>query len=166
MSDLQQALIEAHLKTLKLPGIRSHYQQMARQAGADSWSFQDYLRELLEIEVGSRSTRVAAQRLREARFPEVKTFEQLNWQVLQGVSKTTLLQLATCAYLEKAEDLIIAGPIGTGKFHLAVALGVEAAKRRFRVLFVRAADLVRELLEARDDRALGRFQVRLAGWIY
>jgi len=139
---------------------------MARQAGVDSWSFQDYLRELLEIEVGSRSTRVAAQRLREARFPEVKTFEQLNWQVLQGVSKTTLLQLATCAYLEKAEDLIIAGPIGTGKFHLAVALGVEAAKRRFRVLFVRAADLVRELLEARDDRALGRFQVRLAGWIY
>ena len=56
---------------------------------------------------------------------------------------------------------MIAGPIGTGKSHLAIALGVEAAKRRFRVRFVKAADLVRQLLEARDDRELGRLQLRL-----
>ena len=56
---------------------------------------------------------------------------------------------------------MIAGPIGTGKSHLAIALGVEAARRRFRVLFVKAADLVRQLLEARDERELGRLQLRL-----
>ena len=56
---------------------------------------------------------------------------------------------------------MIAGPIGTGKSHLAIALGVEAARRRFRVLFVKAADLVRQLLEARDERELGRLQPRL-----
>ena len=66
-----------------------------------------------------------------------------------------------CQFIERPEDLVIAGPIGTGKSHLAIALGVEAAKRRFRVLFVKAADLVRQLLEARDDRELGRLQLRL-----
>lgn len=71
------------------------------------------------------------------------------------------LELARCAYLDEAEDVVLAGPIGTGKTHLAIALGVEAARRRYRVLFTRAADLVRELLEARDDRLLGRLHKRL-----
>ena len=161
MSELRDAVINERLKTLKMPGIRTQYVEVARRARADDWSYEDFLQELLEVEVATRQTRVAAARLREARFPEVKTFEQLDWQALTGVSKHTLMELASCGYLEAAEDVIIAGPIGTGKSHLAVALGVEASKRRFRVLFVKAADLVRDLLEARDDRLLGRLQVRL-----
>jgi len=61
------------------------------------------------------------------------------------------MELATCEFLEGAADVIIAGPVGTGKTHLAISLGVEAARRRFRVAFYRAADLVRILTEARDD---------------
>jgi DNA replication protein DnaC len=69
--------------------------------------------------------------------------------------------LASCEFLSRAEDVIIAGPIGTGKTHLAIALGVEAASRRHRVLFVRAADLVRDLLEARDELQLGRLHRKI-----
>lgn len=161
MSNIQHAVITEHLKTLKLPGFRREYQQMARTAAAESWPYEDYLKELLEIEVSSRQQRVASRRLHEARFPDVKTLDQIDWEQMKGVSKTAILQLAGCDYLAKAEDLIIAGPIGTGKTHLAIALGVEAAKRRFRVQFVKAADLVRDLLEARDERLLGRLQQRL-----
>ena len=161
MGDLTDTVIEQHLKTLKLPAMRREYGQLARQAGADSWSYADYLRELLDCEIRAREASTTARRLREARFPDLKTLGQIDWDAMQGVSKQQLIELATCQFIERPEDVVIAGPIGTGKSHLAIALGVEAAKRRFRVLFVKAADLVRQLLEARDDRELGRLQLRL-----
>ena len=85
----------------------------------------------------------------------------MDWKALQGVSRPKLLELGSCAYLSRAEDVILAGPIGTGKSHIAIGLGVEAARRRFRVSFTRAAELVRMLLEARDERLLGRLHRRL-----
>lgn len=161
MSELTDTLIEQHLKTLKLPGMRREYQHLARQAAADSWSYADYLRELLDCEVRARDASATARRLREARFPDLKTLGQIDWEALAGVSKQQIIELATCQFVARPEDVVIAGPIGTGKTHLAIALGIEAAKRGFRVLFVKAADLVRQLLEARDDRELGRLQMRL-----
>ena len=161
MSDLTDAVIEQHLKTLKLPTMRREYRQLARQAGADSWTFEDFLRELLEHEVRARDASAAARRLREAHFPDVKTLGQIDWDQMQGVSKQQIVELASCRFIDRPEDVVIAGPIGTGKSHLAIALGVEAARRRFRVRFVKAHDLARQLLEARDDRELGRLQLRL-----
>ena len=161
MSDVGDAMIQQHLKTLKLPAMRREYGQLARQARADSWSYEEYLRELLDIEIRAREASTTARRLSEARFPDLKTLGQIDWDAMAGVSKQQILELASCQFIERPEDVVIAGPIGTGKSHLAIALGVEAAKRRFRVLFVKAADLVRQLLEARDDRELGRLQLRL-----
>ena len=108
----------------------------------------------------SRRDSAVARLLRQARFPDVTTLEQLDWEALQGIERPQLAQLATCGYLERAEDVVIAGPIGTGKTHLALALGVEAARRRHRVAFIRAADLVRELVEARDELTLSRLHQR------
>lgn len=114
-----------------------------QRRGTRQVKYRNYLREL-------------ARRLREARFPDPKTLDQIDWDALSGVSRPKIAELASCAYIEGAEDIVIAGPIGTGKTHLAIALGVEAARRRYRVVFARAADLVRDLLEARDARTLGR----------
>lgn len=156
-----EAVIAEHVKLLKLPAIGREHVALCRQAREGSWDYEDFLRELLEAEVRSRAERAAASRLREAHFPDLKTLDQLDWSALSGVSKPQVLELARCAYLERAEDVVLAGPIGTGKTHLAIALGIEAARRRHRVLFVRAADLVRELLEARDERLLSRLHKRL-----
>ena len=84
MSELTEAVIEQHLKTLKLPAIRREYQQLARQAGADGWTFEDYLRELLDREIRAREASTTARRLREARFPDLKTLGQIDWDALQG----------------------------------------------------------------------------------
>lgn len=154
------AVISGHCKALRTPAINREYEGLARQAADAGWPYQDYLRELLEAELRSRHERTAARRIKEARFPEVKTLEQIDYAALQGISKPKLLELASCEYLERGDDVIIAGPIGTGKTHVAIALGVEAAKRKYRVAFVRAADLVRELLEARDERTLGKLYRR------
>jgi DNA replication protein DnaC len=156
-----EAVILEYCKGLKMPAAAREYKALARQAQDGGWNYEDFLRELLEVEVTSRQQSTALRRIKEARFPEIKTLDQIEWDALQGISKPKLLELATCGYIEKAEDLVLVGPIGTGKSHLAVALGVEAARRRRRVLFTRAANLVRSLLEARDERNLGRLQQRL-----
>lgn len=161
MSALENSLIEEHLRILKMPGLRSCYQQLARQAADQGWTFEVYLKELLEAELRNRDEHMMARRLKEAKFPEMKSIEQIEWKFLEGVSRQKIAELATCAYLDEAADIIIAGPIGTGKTHLAIGLGMEAAKRRKRVAFVKAADLVRTLLEARDDRMLSRLHQRM-----
>ncbi|MCA1837690.1 MAG: ATP-binding protein, partial [Actinobacteria bacterium] len=152
----REAVIAEHLKALKLPSFSREYQALARRAADGSWAYEDYLRELLEVELADREERTAERRLRGAKFPEVKTLEQIDWSVLKGVSKQKIMQLASCEYLSKAEDVVLAGPIGTGKTHIAIGLGVEAARRRFRVTFVRTSELVRSLIEARDERTLTR----------
>jgi len=154
------AVIGQQTKQLRLPGIGRAYSQVGRQAADEGWPYEEYLRELLDTELRSRHDRAAERRLREARFPDVKTLDQINWNLLAGVSRPKILELASCEFVEKAEDVVIAGPVGTGKTHLAIALGVEATRRRHRVAFVRAADMVRDLLEARDARSLGRLHQR------
>lgn len=156
-----EAVILEYCKGLKMPAAAREYKALARQAQDGGWNYEDFLRELLEVEITSRQHSTAARRIKEARFPEIKTLDQIEWDALQGISKPKLLELATCGYIEKAEDLVLVGPIGTGKSHIAVALGVEAARRRRRVLFTRAANLVRSLIEARDERNLARLQQRL-----
>lgn len=155
------AVISEYLKALKLPAFAGEYEGLVRQARDAGWDYEDFLRELLEVELRSREERTAKRRLKEARFPDTKTLDQLDWEPLRGISKQKILQLATCEYITKAQDVIFAGPIGTGKTHLAISLGVEAARRRFRVAFFRAADLVRTLTEARDERMLTLLHRRL-----
>ncbi len=158
----RKAVIAETLKALKLPSILRDYESRARQAQEDQWDYQDYLRELIEVERNDRESRAITRALKAARFPDHKTLEQIDWQTLQGVSKPKLRELATCDYIDRAFDVVLVGPIGTGKTHLAIALGIEAAKRRYRVWFRKASDLVRDLLEARDQRELGLLQAKLA----
>jgi DNA replication protein DnaC len=158
---IREAVISEHLHGLKMPGAAKEYQALARQARDGGWAYEEFLRQVLEAEMRSRQERTAARRLQEAHFPDTKTLDQLDWEALKGISRPRLLELASCDYLGKAEDVILAGPIGTGKTHIAIGLGVEAARRRFRVSFTRAAELVRMLLEARDERLLGRLHRRL-----
>jgi DNA replication protein DnaC len=158
---VREAVLAQYAKTLKMPAVAREYPALARQAREEGWAYEDFLRDLLEAEIQSRQKRTSERRLKEARFPDLKTLEQIDWQALKGVSRPKLLELSSCEYLDHAEDIVLAGPIGSGKTHLAIALGVEAAQRRFRVAFYRAADLVRLALEARDERQLGRLYRRL-----
>jgi DNA replication protein DnaC len=154
------AVIAGLIKALKLSTIGREYPALARQAREEGCAYEDFLRDLLEAELRERQDRAAARRMHEARFPDLKTLDQLDWEALKGISRPAIRELATCQYLEKGEDIVIAGPIGTGKTHLAIALGVEATRRQKRVAFARAADLVRDLLEARDEKTLGRLHQR------
>jgi DNA replication protein DnaC len=158
---LTRDLVVAQTRALKLPGIARGFEALARQARDAHWPHEEYLHEILTAEQTSRHESVIRHRLHEARFPEVKTLDTFDFAAVEGVSATQIHALARGEWVTQPENLILAGPIGTGKTHLAIALGFEATKQKRRVLFARAADLVRQLLEARDARELGRLQRRL-----
>lgn len=154
------AVIQGHARQLRTPTIAREYAGAARRARDSGWPYEEYLRELMEAELRSRQESAARRLLKQAGFPDIKTLEQIEWEALQGISRPKILELARCQFVTDSEDVVIAGPIGTGKTHLAIALGVEAARRRIPVVYHKAADLVRDLLEARDERTLSRLHRR------
>ena len=123
------AVLGEYCKELKMPAVRREYPALARQARNDGCDYEDFLKDLLEAEITSRRDHAATSRLREARFPDVKTLDQLDWKTLKGIPKPKIAELAACDFIGKGEDIVIAGPIGTGKSHVAIAIGVEAARR-------------------------------------
>jgi DNA replication protein DnaC len=160
MADMENALIAGMIRELaselRLPGLLRSYVALCRQARDGGWPYEELLRQALLAEHDSRHKSAIDRRIREAGFGEVKTLDDFDWSVAQGISRPKMLELSSCDFVKQAQDVVIVGPIGTGKTHLATALGVCAARKRHRVVMRRAADLVRELVEARDERLLGR----------
>ena len=154
-------IVRVQCKQLKMPGLARGFEPLGRQAREERWSFEDYLHECLSVEQTSRHDSAVRERVRQARFPDLKTLDAFDFTVADGVDATVVADLARGNWIAEHRNVILAGPIGTGKTHLAIALGVEAARQRRHVAFWRAADLVRSLLEARDARELGRYQRRL-----
>lgn len=109
------AVLEQQLTLLRMPTVRRELEAVTRRAQDGSWSYEEFLRELLDAELSVREHKGAERRLREARFPDVKTLDQIDWKALQGVSKTKLLALSSGDFLDQSEDIVLAGPVGTGK---------------------------------------------------
>jgi DNA replication protein DnaC len=155
-------LVRAQARPLKMPGLARAFESLARQAREEGWSHEEYLYEVLAAETGSRAASAVRNRLAAARFPELKPLDTFDFAIADGLDAPVVLELARGGWIDRAENVLLAGPIGTGKTHLAIALGIEAARQRRHVAFWRAADLVRTLLEARDARELTRLQRRVA----
>ena len=159
---IAKELCAKQARALKMPGLARVYEALARQAREEHWGYEEYLHEVLSAEETSRRESAVKSRLRDARFPETKTLDTFDFTATDGaVNAAQVAELARGDWIARAHNVIFAGPIGTGKTHLAIALGVEAARQRRRVLFTRAADIVRQLVEARDARELGRLHRRL-----
>jgi DNA replication protein DnaC len=154
-------LIKGQSKSLKMPGLARVFEALGRQAREEKWSPEDYLHEVLSAEQTSRADSAVRQRLHDARFPEMKPLDSFDFAEAEGIDAKEIAALARCEWVTDAKNVLLVGPIGTGKTHLAIALGIEAARKRHHVAFWRAADLVRALVEARDARELSRLQRRL-----
>lgn len=154
-------LITTQARQLKMPGLGRAFVELARQAREERWSHEDYLHEVLAAEISSRHDSAMRTRLHGARFPEMKTLADFDFGAVEGIDAAVVADLARGEWILRGECVVLAGPIGTGKTHLAIALGIEAARRLSRVAFYRTADLVQALVEARDARELTRLQRRL-----
>lgn len=162
MSAADLGLIRSHCRALKLPAVLDQAQALAEQARRQGVDHLGYLAQLLDAEHAQRHERRATRRIREAGFPLVKTLESFDFARAPHLPEARLRDLATGSFISRAEPVIFLGEPGTGKTHLATALGVAAATAGRPVRFVTAARLVTELIEAQDARQLGRVTGRYA----
>ena len=161
MSATPEILLAHHLKQLKLPTILREYDKVAAQCAAEKIDHPRYLLRLVEMELIDRERRVVERRIRDARFPAVKSLDTFDFTAIPSVNKMLVLELARCEFVVRRDNVIALGNSGTGKTHTALALALAACQRGFSVAFFTAAGLVHLLSEARDERRLLKLQAQL-----
>lgn len=156
MSSKSTVLLEHHLKQLKLPTVLREYTGIAAACSRDKADYPTYLLRLTERELLDREKRAAERRLKAARFPIVKTIDTFDFKQQTSINEPLIRELLRGDYLRERENVLLIGNSGTGKTHLATALGFAACAQGHKVRFTTVTALVTELLEAREDRLLKR----------
>ncbi len=159
-----KALLIENLKSLKLSTMIRNIESHLRQAKQDMPGYDEFLLNLTEVEVQVRKENGRKRRLGEAKFPLQKPLETFDFEAATGLDARLIKELSSCEYAKKSRNVIFMGKSGTGKTHLATGLGMEACKQGIRTRFVTGCGLANELIEARDEKLLGRAVKRYASY--
>lgn len=151
-----------YARQMKLPTVGREYEALAKRARSEGMDPVAYLHTVLEAEYQDRQERRTVRRVKEARFPQVKTLSSFDFKRNPSLDEAHIRTLANCEFVREGRPVLFIGGTGTGKTHLATALGYEACSRGHAVKFVTAAALVNELTEARESRDLSRVVGRYA----
>ena len=156
MKEGTKIVLDQNLKELKLPVMLAHYPPQVRQAKESGSSYEEFLFSLTEIELRIRGENRLKRRIKEARFPLLKTFEAFDFDAATGLDRRLIRELMGGQYLVHHQNVIFLGKSGTGKTHMATGLGVEACRQGKRVRFITGCGLVNELIESRSEHFLSR----------
>ena len=155
MSRREEAILPVLLKNLKLSTIKQTWEEVAVKAEKNGWSHAQYLAYLCEQEASEREKKRLYKRMSEASFPKNKGIETYDFSEISGVSKSKVLSLAAGdAWIKEGMNVLIFGPSGVGKTHLAAAIGEKLVENSFRVLFSRTTEIVQKLQKAKRDLSL------------
>lgn len=154
-------LLKAYLKRLRLPAMARELEKCLQESTAANLPYERFLLVLAEQEVLQREQNATKLRLRQARFPILKTLDSFNFSTIPSLDKQRVLQLAQGGYIEEKENLILVGDAGTGKTHIATSLGISACRQGKKVAFYTAPGLINAFLEARNELSLSRLQKKL-----
>lgn len=141
-------------QALKMPRAREAAGSLAETARSQGWDYLEFLARVLSEEAASRDTHGGEHRVRAARFPQIKTLDDFDFGHQRSVSRPQIAHLHQLDFLREANNVIFLGPPGTGKTHLSIALGVQAARRGYRVAFATATEWVLRLSEAKKTGRL------------
>ncbi len=153
-------MIVEYTKTIRLPEIRKTYKTKAEEAANENSSYEEYLCRLLENEHYRRLENRKANRIRYANFPSKKYLQDLNLDYLPKDARGKLRMLKTLDFIKTGQNLILAGNPGTGKTHLAIALGIKACLEDYKVLFTTIPTLITQLKETRSAGSLRKMELR------
>ena len=156
--ELQHQRLMALAGQLQLESLISAAPALSQQAVDQEWSYMDFLEHLLHEEKLARHQRKQAMYTRMAAFPAVKTFEEYDFTFATGAPQKQLQALRSLSFIERNENIVLLGPSGVGKTHLAIAMGYEAVRAGTKVRFTTAADLLLQLSTAQRQ---GRYKTTL-----
>jgi DNA replication protein DnaC len=155
-------LLKHHLKALRLPTVLAECEKVAGRCAAENADHLSFLLQLCELELIERERKAAERRLKAARFPAAKTLDGFDFTARPSLNKPLVLDLVRGDYVTRRENILLVGPSGTGKTHLALALAIAACGQGRRVRFWRVTELITTLREAEEDRQLIRIRGQLA----
>jgi DNA replication protein DnaC len=155
--NLQHERIAAMCTKLKLERIGAEWSPLAQQAAHDEASFAEFLERLLTMENDARLERQRQTLLKLATLPAVKTLEQYDFSFASGAPRLQIQELAALSFIERAENVVLLGPSGVGKTHIATALGYRATMAGIKTRFITAADLMLQLATARGQGRLKEY---------
>ncbi|MEE7309947.1 AAA family ATPase [Escherichia coli O15:H18] len=158
MMELQHQRLMVLAGQLQLESLISAAPALSQQAVDQEWSYMDFLEHLLHEEKLARHQRKQAMYTRMAAFPAVKTFEEYDFTFATGAPQKQLQSLRSLSFIERNENIVLLGPSGVGKTHLAIAMGYEAVRAGIKVRFTTAADLLLQLSTAQRQ---GRYKTTL-----
>lgn len=151
-----------HLKRLRLSGILETLEVRNQQAITDKWSYIEFLLRLMQDEVERREQKQLALRIRRSSINTTKTLETFDFNFNPTINRQQILDLAGCLYIRQKRNVVMCGPTGVGKSHLAQALAHEACRRGYKVLFTTTHDMLSQLNAGRAD---GTYQRRLRSFL-
>jgi DNA replication protein DnaC len=151
------ALLETHLRKLRMPTFLENYAKFASDAVQNNQDHVRYLLALAEVEVSQQEQNQRARRIKAARFPVLKELASFDFSAIPGLDKAQVLDLARGEYIARREAILLVGNPGLGKTHLAIGLGLASCRQGHKVRFWTAAALVNELLQAQDELRLHKF---------
>jgi len=146
--------ISEQLVHLRLPFIRQHYPSLADEAAREQWTHLHYLSRLIEGESQQRHQRCIARRIAAARLPVIKTLENFDWSWPRKINRAQIQNLFRLSFLKDNASVIFVGGVGTGKSHLALALGHAACLQNHSVLFTTAVEAINTLTAAQAQYRL------------
>lgn len=156
MTPNDQARLEAQLQRLHLSYIESHCQPLAIKAAEQQHSHLDYLALLIEGEAAMRESRSIERRIRNARFPVIKTLDDFDWSWPKKINRPQIQNLFRLAFIATQTNVVLIGNVGLGKTHLSIALGHAACLNGHSVLFTTAVDIINTLAAAQSAGRLKR----------
>jgi len=149
------------LERMKMDYLAAQLDAICEQAAKKDLGYREFLTDALDSEWKGRHRKGVESRLKMARFPWIKTLDQFDFSFQLSIDKKVIRELSTLAFVDRAENVIILGPPGVGKTHLAIALGVKAVEADHKVLFLTLESMITRLtrarMENRSDRQLQQF---------
>jgi DNA replication protein DnaC len=153
MTDIAYDRVQGYLERLKLTSVGDQLDPLAEQAAKEEWTYLEFLDRLLDVEVSARYVRNVAMKTKLAHFPFQKSFDEFDFAFQASINERQIRELATVRFVANGENVLLLGPPGVGKTHLAIALGMAAIAQSMSVYFLTAADLLEMLhKDAQEDR--------------
>lgn len=154
-------VLESHLRSLRLPTMLMEYQQLAKRCSSSNATYEQYLEDMASTEIQKRDSNAINRRIKASKVPTMKELSDFDFGSVPSLNKAKVIELAKCGYITSKTNVVLMGPPGVGKTHLAISLTLNACRQGYNARFFTAAEIVNTYREARESKTIMRLEASL-----